>query len=543
MSGIQGRDMMHRRFRPSVIRFILTVPLILIAASPAPQESPTALFVDSGQTLGDVRTFVMAPGDLDGDGDIDLVVLDFLGPSHVWINDGGGRFTDNGQLLGGEGGHGAALGDLDGDSDLDLFFVHNGNTDRVFLNDGQGALIDSGQELGGEEDWGTNVTLGDLDGDGDLDAYVTVYQSSGNLWINDGTGHFTDSGRSLEGNSTSVAFGDLDADGDLDAIATYSGFADRVWLNDGAGILTDSGQRLGPAEGWGHVELGDLDGDGDLDAAVTNSELGNEVWLNDGAGVFAPQARYFGSGARGVLGDLDEDGALDLIATNQERVCSFWLNDGRGGFTGSGTPIGTTGALSISLADVDGDHELDALLGKMESRGGNRVLLNQGLEPAGTFSDSRDDRGYDWVRIGSQLWMAENLNFRTQTGSWCYEDDEARCNELGRLYDWNTALSACPQGWRLPSDEDWDTLNATLNPQAGRKLREGGSSGFNAEMAGYRFYDGSYHNLGQSTSYWSSAPYTEDHSFERTLTPGMAELHRDGYGIMGAVSVRCLRES
>jgi uncharacterized protein (TIGR02145 family) len=489
----------------------------------------------------------MAPGDLDGDGDADLVVLDFLGPSHVLMNDGSGHFTDSGQLLGGEGGHGAALGDLDGDGDLDLFFVHNGDTDRTFLNDGSGTLSDSGQRLGGEEEWGTNVTLGDLDGDGDLDAYVTVYQSSGRLWINDGSGGFTDSGRSLEGNPTSVAFGDLDDDGDLDAIATYSGFADRVWLNDGAGVLVDSGQRLGPEDAWGHVVLGDIDGDGDVDAAVTNPEVGNEVWVNDGAGRFDPSGDYFGLGSRGALGDLDGDGDLDFLATNQTRDCFYWFNNGSGIFDGRGAKLEGSGYLEISLADLDGDGDLEALLGRLEDTGGNRVFINQAPAREGTdsgsFVDERDGQSYAWTQIGSQFWMVGNLAFRTQTGSWCYGDDDTRCQEYGRLYDWHTALDACPAGWRLPSEEDWDSLVATLGPGAGSKLKVDGGSGFRALMAGYRFYDGTYHRMGQSTSFWTSAPYTDDHSFERTLTSGATDLSRDGFGTMGAISVRCVRDN
>jgi len=149
---------------------VLTVPWVFSAASSAPQESELR-FIDSGQALGDSRTFRVAPGDLDGDGDQDVLVMSFHGPSHLWTNDGGGRFTDSGQILGEEGGHGAAIGDLDGDSDPDVYMVHNGHPDRIFLNDGRGTLVDSGQRLGGEEEWGTTVALGDVDNDGDLDAY------------------------------------------------------------------------------------------------------------------------------------------------------------------------------------------------------------------------------------------------------------------------------------------------------------------------------------------------------------------------------------
>ena len=370
---VDGTDVFSR----SILEFLTGL------ASPARQESPRVSFLDSGQNLGNSRAFGMVSGDLDGDDDLDLLVLGFLGSTRVWINDGTGRFTDTGQSLGGEGAHGAEFGDLDGDGVLDVFLVQNGSTDRILLNDGRGTLIDSAQRLGGEEEWGTEVTLGDLDGDGDLDAFVTVYHSPARQWLNDGTGHFTDSGFSLGMNLVRVAVDDLDADGDLDAFATYSGDVDRVWMNDGAGVLVDSGQRLGPVEGWGHVELGDLDGDGDLDAVVTDSELGIGVWLNDGTGAFSLPSDYFGVGARAALGDLNGDGTLDIVATAQDRICRYWLNDGHGGFTGDGTMIGEPGGLSISLGDVDGDSDLDALVGKLEDTGGNRIYLNQRLAAGG----------------------------------------------------------------------------------------------------------------------------------------------------------------
>lgn len=160
-------------------------------------------------------------------------------------------------------------------------------------------------------------------------------------------------------------------------------------------------------------------------------------------------------------------------------------------------------------------------------------VLGQIPNQSGTLVDGRDGQSYSWIRIGPQVWMAENLGFETHLGSWCYEDDEARCEEYGRLYEWQAALAACPAGWRLPSEEDWDALEAYLAPQAGRKLRVGEGSGFAAKMAGYRFYDGSYHRLGVSTSFWTSEPYTDDHSLERTLTGDGTELHRDGYGVDG----------
>jgi len=75
----------------------------------------------------------------------------------------------------------------------------------------------------------------------------------------------------------------------------------------------------------------------------------------------------------------------------------------------------------------------------------------------GSFTDSRDNKSYKTLKFGNQTWMAENLNYKANDSK-CYNNDESNCKKYGRLYDWNTALNACPKGWRLPNDKDWTTL-------------------------------------------------------------------------------------
>jgi uncharacterized protein (TIGR02145 family) len=73
---------------------------------------------------------------------------------------------------------------------------------------------------------------------------------------------------------------------------------------------------------------------------------------------------------------------------------------------------------------------------------------------SGTFIDERDGHEYKWIRIGEQIWMAENLAF----GGWVYDNNISNESIYGRLYSWELASSICPVGWHLPSNQEWKKL-------------------------------------------------------------------------------------
>jgi uncharacterized protein (TIGR02145 family) len=175
-------------------------------------------------------------------------------------------------------------------------------------------------------------------------------------------------------------------------------------------------------------------------------------------------------------------------------------------------------------------------------------------EGNGRFIDPRDGQSYKTVVIGNQEWMAENLNYGT-VGSYCYSDLPTSCEEFGRLYTWETALYVCPEGWHLPTSEEFRTLRSNVGGEetAGKMLKSttgwdaNGNGvdafGFNILPAGRRDDDGSSHYAGMSTAFWSATGIDESLAYVLYLN-SINESADLISGLKGyAYSVRCLRGS
>jgi len=157
----------------------------------------------------------------------------------------------------------------------------------------------------------------------------------------------------------------------------------------------------------------------------------------------------------------------------------------------------------------------------------------------GSFTDSRDKKKYGTIKIGTQTWMAENLNYDGER-SICYDDYPADCEKYGRLYDWETAKKACPPGWHLPSDAEWQKLVdfAGGKEVAGKKLK----FGFSALPGGYGNSGGKFRNVGEAGYWWSATEYDDSLAWYRYMNSNSARVIWDDGAKSVYTSVRCAQD-
>jgi uncharacterized protein (TIGR02145 family) len=199
------------------------------------------------------------------------------------------------------------------------------------------------------------------------------------------------------------------------------------------------------------------------------------------------------------------------------------------------------------------------------------------------FCDSRDGKKYVYVTIGTQTWMAENLNYEVSgskcgDGSSLSEANTSTCDTYGRLYNWATAMALpsncnsstcssqvgtkhkgiCPSGWHIPSDAEWTTLTDFVGglSNAGTKLKaKSGWNPYNGVPAGTDAYgfsalpggdggsDGSFYDVGIVGSWWSATEYNASYAWDRGMGYYGIDVYRyDDAGKSYFFSVRCLKD-
>lgn len=311
-------------------------------------------------------------------------------------------------------------GDVDGDGDLDLVLAMEFGRNLLLRNDGTGRFRSDAPSMPRTTRDSEDVALVDVDLDGDLDlVFVSEDDQVNELFINDGSGRYTDASDRIPvaGTSNALAVLDLDGDGALDLLIGNSG-QDRALLNDGAGRFVERSQNY-----WRNrartqdLELADVDGDGDLDLIVAN-EGQNQLFLNAGDGWLADATAgrlpMREDESREIkAADVDADGDLDLVVANVRFVMTasrqdfLLINDGTGRFSDAPAgafPAGERDHFTVQVVDLDGDGDIDVLLPStvFTGRAGDvRVLLNDGrgrfavAAPGTIFADALEGNGFD----------------------------------------------------------------------------------------------------------------------------------------------------
>ena len=161
-------------------------------------------------------------------------------------------------------------------------------------------------------------------------------------------------------------------------------------------------------------------------------------------------------------------------------------------------------------------------------------------EVKGSLMDSRDGQTYRIVTIGSQTWMAENLNYET-ANSYCYKNKTSNCTKYGRLYTWAAAKAACPTGWHLPAYEEFETLFTAVggSSTAGTKLKsttgwKGSGTGtdaysFSALPAGRRNGSEDYDYEGNVAFFWCSTEVDSSRVYYMSLYDSLYDIDDGAY--------------
>lgn len=173
-----------------------------------------------------------------------------------------------------------------------------------------------------------------------------------------------------------------------------------------------------------------------------------------------------------------------------------------------------------------------------------------------SFTDVRDSQSYGMVQIGEQTWMAENLNFASAESA-CPDGDERNCKKMGRLYTWADAKSVCPEGWRLPTREDFEKLaflaggfpdifakaGAALKSTSGWFKKGNGSDNLNfkALPAGYKRLDGKFDGIGGYAYFWSKDEDSDGKAFYFVLDFSSPAAKLEAFGKGEGRSVRCVK--
>jgi uncharacterized protein (TIGR02145 family) len=181
--------------------------------------------------------------------------------------------------------------------------------------------------------------------------------------------------------------------------------------------------------------------------------------------------------------------------------------------------------------------------------------IGQNIGSSDSFTDPRDGKIYKTIRVGNQIWMAENLNFETQN-SWC-----SSCEKYGRIYNFEEAKTSAPPGWHLPSNDEWKELIDNLGGEdlAGEKMKSktlwknpnneinksfNGTDdvGFFGTPSPKRTVDGKIRNENYETTWWTSSEEPDNAAWTWNLSYNSNSIVCLGFLKQSGFSIRCIKD-
>jgi hypothetical protein len=342
--------------------------------------------------------FAVATGDLNGDGKLDLVLLDHTAGARLMFNNGDGTFTSPSDKSVGSSPIAVALGDIDGDGRLDIVSITVQGEVVVVLNQGGASFAPPVNYIVGTASLA--LALGDLNGDGKLDIVVADEGTSPGtaagdvgVLLNTGGETFVATNYPASRQPAAIAIADLDNDCQQDVVVVGADGV-SVLANNGLGGLLAPANFANGTSGTS-VVVRDVNGDGMLDLVEGTDSVNYDarayVLLNRGNALFNAPVAYAltpttpgtmpssASAGHGVaLADMNADGRPDLLDVGTCCGLGVFLNRGDGTFA---PPVNFATAPSpywIATGDLNGDHQDDVAVVSTDgvSRSGLRVLMN-----------------------------------------------------------------------------------------------------------------------------------------------------------------------
>lgn len=171
------------------------------------------------------------------------------------------------------------------------------------------------------------------------------------------------------------------------------------------------------------------------------------------------------------------------------------------------------------------------------------------------FIDTRDNQEYPVIKMGDHIWMGKNLNYRSDS-SYCYNNEPENCERYGRLYEWEAALKACPEGWHLATEYEWQELEKFLGMDerelenqlnrgigAADRLKPNGDLRFNEQFGGWGGSDdGMFIALDTIGTYWTSGEVNLERAWHRDININKTTIYRSAVIKAYALSVRCVKD-